>query len=738
MTNRIFAENAPSNWNAGLVAIPSIPDTKRPAFKNWTSYQTNMPSSERKEGWLKKYGDHGIGVLTGIEIAPGFQLVAIDIDDDNLVRATRGFIGDIPSAKRGKKGETICGLAPKPDNIKSTVLRGKNGVGNIDILIGGKFTVIPPTIHMDTGEPYVWIGKDLAKCDLSTLPIIDTRKLAVLKQAISSEHTAAIISGVGTHDPGVAFVAELVARGATDDELTALMTGLLPEDYSSDSLDELPEWIRSAREKRFDEPQKKKAAREKQSVVANRLAHNLGIEQLRTELGEAWVSVPVIGGGRICHPVKSSGFSSWVRYQYFKTTGKPLDAGALTEVVDLMEAQALYESPIEEVHVRYAKFKDDACLDLGREDCKVVRITKSGWELIDQSPVRFWQPPGFGEIPIPVKDGDLSVLQDLLALDDLNYILVVAFILNCFNPDGPYMALLVQGKQGSGKSVLSSFIKRIVDPNITDKVKLPNDEHSLAILVSQQWLTSFDNTSGFRADISDFCCSVLTDGAFSTRKYYTDNESRIFKIMRPLMMNGIGEFASRPDFLERSIQIDLPTMPKHGRRTEKQLNSAFDEILPGLLGAILDCVVSGLKNLEHVDPPTSLRMADAARWIVAAEPATDFTPGSMLQALVGMQHEMMTDRVVNDPLVVALLKILEEGPFEGTVGALHQRIQMADQYNKRLPATAAHLSKTFQRLIPMMQEIGLMVELGEKTRKGKMVKVWLKGELAGIDVDHGF
>ena len=208
--------------------------------------------------------------------------------------------------------------------------------------------------------------------------------------------------------------------------------------------------------------------------------------------------------------------------------------------------------------------------------------------------------------------------------------------------------------------------------------------------------------------------------------------------MRPLMMNGIGEFASRPDFLERSIQVDLPTMPKHGRRTEKQLNSAFDEILPDLLGAILDCVVCGLKNLEHVDPPTSLRMADAARWIVAAEPATDFTPGSMLQALVGMQHEMMTDRVVNDPLVVALLKVLEDGPFEDTVGVLHQRIQMADQYNKRLPATAAHLSKAFQRLIPMMQEIGMMVELGEKTRKGKMVKVWLKGELAGNEVDHGF
>jgi hypothetical protein len=300
------------------------------------------------------------------------------------------------------------------------------------------------------------------------------------------------------------------------------------------------------------------------------------------------------------------------------------------------------------------------------------------------------------------------------------------------------MALLVQGKQGSGKSLLTSILKRIIDPNVMEKLGLPKEEHSLAILASQQRLLSFDNTSSVRWDLSDALCTLLTGGAFGTRKYYTDNETRIFKLMRPLIMNGIGEFANRPDFLERSIQLDLPTMPKQARRTERQLFDAFDKIMPGILGAILDCVACGLKNLDEVDPPTNLRMADAARWIVAAEPATDFTPGSMLKALEGMQHEMMTDRVINDPLVIALIKILEDGPFEDTVGVLHQRIQMVDQYNKRLPATAAHLSKAFQRLIPMMQEIGLIVEMGEKTRKGKMIKVWLKGELAGNEVDHDF
>ena len=103
-----------------------------------------------------------------------------------------------------------------------------------------------------------------------------------------------------------------------------------------------------------------------------------------------------------------------------------------------------------------------------------------------------------------------------------------------------------------------------------------------------------------------------------------------------------------------------------------------------------------------------------------------------------MQHEIMTDRVVNDPLVIVLLEFVakSDDKFEDTVGKLHQQIEELHPYNKRLPATAAHLSNNLQRLIPVMKEIGLMVEMGHKTRKGRMVRIWLEADLAETETDY--
>lgn len=50
-----------------------------------------------------------------------------------------------------------------------------------------------------------------------------------------------------------ALVAELVAANATDEEILAVVSGLLPENYRGNSLEELPEWIASARKKGFDQ-----------------------------------------------------------------------------------------------------------------------------------------------------------------------------------------------------------------------------------------------------------------------------------------------------------------------------------------------------------------------------------------------------------------------------------------------------------------------------------------------------
>ena len=193
------------------------------------------------------------------------------------------------------------------------------------------------------------------------------------------------------------------------------------------------------------------------------------------------------------------------------------------------------------------------------------------------------------------------------------------------------MCLLIDGEQGSGKSLLSDLLKRIIDPNAVKKLRLPKSEHDLMIQASENKLLAFDNASGVKADISDALCSLATGGGFSTRRYYTDNQSRTFTLCRPFIINGIGEFANRPDLLERAISLSLPSMPEESRKEEREIMADFEGMLPGLLGRLFDLVACGLANLGTAKPATGLRMADAARWIEACEKGTGLAKGTLVR-----------------------------------------------------------------------------------------------------------
>ena len=103
MSNMIFAENAEKYWENGLDIVPGKTGTKQPSISNWQGYLTNQPSQSTRAEWQKKYANHGLCLLTGGEILPGYQLIGLDIDDDSLVPFCKSTLGKHPCSKRGKK-----------------------------------------------------------------------------------------------------------------------------------------------------------------------------------------------------------------------------------------------------------------------------------------------------------------------------------------------------------------------------------------------------------------------------------------------------------------------------------------------------------------------------------------------------------------------------------------------------------------------------------------------------------
>ena len=101
--------------------------------------------------------------------------------------------------------------------------------------------------------------------------------------------------------------------------------------------------------------------------------------------------------------------------------------------------------------------------------------------------------------------------------------------------------------------------------------------------------------------------------------------------MRPVLANGISDIVTRPDLLDRAVQITLPPIPEGGRRTEKELWRAFEEARPRILGALLGAVSTAMRNIGSVRLDSIPRMADFCAWAVASESALPWPNGVFIR-----------------------------------------------------------------------------------------------------------
>ena len=96
----------------------------------------------------------------------------------------------------------------------------------------------------------------------------------------------------------------------------------------------------------------------------------------------------------------------------------------------------------------------------------------------------------------------------------------------------------------------------------------------------------FDNLSGLPAWASDALAKISTGGGFTCRELYTNNGEFIFDGKRPVIMNGIEDFATRGDLADRCIFLRLSPIPEGGRKTEAEVSAQFEQKAPGIIGAL--------------------------------------------------------------------------------------------------------------------------------------------------------
>ena len=484
-----------------------------------------------------------------------------------------------------------------------------------------------------------------------------------------------------------------------------------------------------------EEPEREvKSGQGTQAQQIVNLALTAGIELFHTPDRTAYASIP-IGGHIETWPLRKIRF--WLSRLFFDANKKPPGNQALQDALNVLEAKALFEGPCYPVNTRIADPNGNIYIDLANDAWQAVEVSSSGWRVVDRPPVKFRRTKGMLPLPVPQRGGTLELLREFVNVaDGSQWVLLVSWLLAAFRPRGPYPVLLLQGEQGCAKSTTARVLKSLVDPNISHLRTSPRNERDLLIAATNGWTLAFDNLSGIPDWLSDAFCRLSTGGGFATRQLYSDDEEVIFDAQRPVVLNGIDDLVWRHDLLDRSIVLNLPVIPESERKPEAEFWREFEEARPYILGALLDVVAAGLRNLPNTKLDRLPRMADFALWVTACEEALPWPAGGFMAAYTGNRQEQIDSALENDPLAQAVKKLLDQsgGSWEGTASelleALEEQIDERVKKTKSWPGTPRALSGRLKRSATFLRQAGIEVEF-VRTKHARYIHIYCLGDANG-------
>lgn len=419
----------------------------------------------------------------------------------------------------------------------------------------------------------------------------------------------------------------------------------------------------------------------------------------------------VMDGHKELHALGSPSFKKWVSLQYYVKYQRGLKSEIVNEAMVTLEAKAQYEGVVEDVFLRVGKNDGSIFVDLCNDSHQVVEISSKGWCVLDDSPVNFSRKQGMSALPIPETGGDLMDLKDFLNVETHeDFIFIAAFLIAAFWIEGPHAFLFLKGPQGSAKSTAAEVIRSMVDPNDALLRTLPKGVRDLSIELSNSWCTAYENVSSISPDISDALCRISTGAGQSQRKLFKDDEEQLFNICRPLTMNGIVDYATRPDLIDRAVDVFFKTIPDNKKKDEMEFWKTFDRQHSSLLGGLLDAVAVGLQNINNVQLHSSPRMVDFTKRVTAAEPALGLSQGEFVKIYQDRISDTIRDMAASDPACVMLMEYIDQnGTYEGTFINLHDTLK----HNIGYPHKHVNgFSGKVKRMIPSLLELGYSVETG--------------------------
>lgn len=370
--------------------------------------------------------------------------------------------------------------------------------------------------------------------------------------------------------------------------------------------------------------------------------------------------------GRITLVVGSASHRSWIRKKWFDRFTDLPSKTQVQRTVDFAEMDATHLGDQGSVHVGVAWQRDVMYFDLRRDDGKVVRVDRDGWDIVSSAPVHFLRKQGMHSLPLPKQNGKengLRKLQSIVNIRDEDLPLSLAFLLSIFQQYGERPLLFLHGAAGSGKTTAAKFFKDLLDSHEVTCQTMSSSEEDLLIAAQHGSILAFDNLSGrLSKRESDMLCRLASGSGLQKRELYSDAGLASLKAQAGVVLTSIDNVINRGDLIDRTFKVVL-SMNSGSRRSQSRLRGLFERVHPVILGGLLDAVSTGIRRLKKVQEDESWdrpRLMDTAEWIVACEPALPVEQGECLRALSERHEEMKADMLEGNSVFKGLLRLTKE------------------------------------------------------------------------------
>jgi hypothetical protein len=476
----------------------------------------------------------------------------------------------------------------------------------------------------------------------------------------------------------------------------------------------------------------------KKEAIANllvKLAKKNSFEIWHTPNSVGYITV-LINSHKEHYKLSSKYMRMWLGKLGHELMGKTVGISAIKDAINVLESIAVYDGKEYQFHVRKAEHEGKIYIDVGDSAWNIIEVSKEGWKVIKDCPIRFRRAGNSLPLPIPERGGKIEDLRPLInASSDANWILIKAWLSQAFWCRGPYAHMYFRGTQGTAKSYMMACLKAISDPSAAIKRRVPKSERDVAIALGSEAIPCFDNMSGVSDHIADLFCVASTGGVSTQRALFTDDEEAIIPIHCPIIYNGIDDLGQRGDLLDRTIVIDLEPIPESDRKPEKEIEKEIGEKKSSILGALLDLTVAGINGEGVVCLSDLPRMADFAEWAYSClgEDSEKF-----LEIYAGSRNDTKYDLVEGNKFPKAIYQLSVDtapdtwkGSASELLTLLNTREHIISGYEPgNWPSVPEKVGSELRRFTPALIALNVEVSYSRSGKEGRKISIRL---LPGAD-----